>query len=69
MLSQPLRNQVFPSLLNPVERFITRALFRVSNHSMQVMPVDFSFFFHYKIKTRSTNLDGSSLQRGGMGGV
>ena len=70
MLSQPLRDQVFPSLPNPVERFITRAaLFRVANHSMQVMPVDFSFFFHYKIKTSGTNLDGSGLQWGGMGGV
>ena len=69
MLSQPLRDQVFPSLPNPVEQFITRALFRVANHSMQVMPVDFSFFFHYKIKTSGTNLDGSSLQWGGVGGV
>ena len=71
MLSQPLRDQVFPSLPNPVERFITRALFRVTNHSMQIMPVDFSFFLHFafEIKTSGTNLDGSSLQWGGMEGV
>ena len=69
MLSQPLRDQVFPSLPNPVERFITRALFRVANHSMQVMPMDFSFFFHYKIKTSGTNLDERSLQWGVVGGV
>ena len=36
---------------------------------MQGMPVDFSFFFHYKIKTSGTNLDGSSFQWGGVGGL
>ena len=33
------------------------------------MLVDFSFLFHFKIKTSGTNLDGSSLVWGGVGGV